>query len=356
MNAKLTTHRGQKWIQLQFEYNAALVNSVKQITGTRWSQTLKSWLVPPTDENKKRLQQIFKKLPPELPQAPEPVTPLNRQADIIAFKKHLQANRYSASTVKSYSEALLIFLLHFGSKPAAEITNQDALQFFYEYAHRKNVSVSWQRLIVNAIKLYFVTIQNRKLNLEKLVRPRKDRKLPNVLSKKEVQQILTVLENPKHRAMLSLIYCCGLRRSELLALKPAHVNSQRKVLQIKMAKGRKDRLAPLPQKMIEQLREYYKVYKPKTWLFEGQQTGERYSERSLNLVFKAALEKADIKKPATLHWLRHSYATHLLESGTDLRYIQELLGHNSSRTTEIYTHVSTKKLSEIRSPLEDLDL
>jgi integrase/recombinase XerD len=178
--------------------------------------------------------------------------------------------------------------------------------------------------------------------------------LPNVLSKEEVKKILDAPANIKHRAMLSLIYACGLRRGELLNLKPADVDSKRKLLIIRQAKGRKDRVAPLSEKIIGLLREYYKTYRPQQWLFEGQDQGEQYSEQSLQSVLKHAVKKVGIKKPVTLHWLRHSYATHLLEKGVDLRYIQELLGHKSSKTTEIYTHVSEKKLINIISPFEDL--
>ena len=154
--------------------------------------------------------------------------------------------------------------------------------------------------------------------------------------------------------MLSLIYACGLRRSELLNLRPYDVDSKRKLLIIRQSKGKKDRIAPISDKLINLLRTYYKEYQPGTWLFEGQFKGNKYSEQSLQSVLKQALEKASIKKPATLHWLRHSFATHLLENGTDLRYIQELLGHNSSKTTEIYTYVSTKNLQNIKSPFDDL--
>jgi integrase/recombinase XerD len=154
--------------------------------------------------------------------------------------------------------------------------------------------------------------------------------------------------------MLSLIYACGLRRSELLNLKISDVDSKRRVLLIRNSKGYKDRQVPISDKTIGMLREYYKSYKPRIWLFEGQTVGKKYSERSLEQVLKHALEKANISKPVTLHWLRHSYATHLLEAGTDLRYIQELLGHKNSKTTEIYTHVSQKSLQKIKSPFDDL--
>jgi integrase/recombinase XerD len=155
--------------------------------------------------------------------------------------------------------------------------------------------------------------------------------------------------------MLSLIYACGLRRSELLNLRPVDVDSSRGLLIIRLSKGKKDRIVPISEKIIFMLREYYIANRPKVWLFEGQEPGTPYSEQSLQAVLKSALRKARIKKPVTLHWLRHSYATHLLENGTDLRYIQELLGHSSSRTTEIYTHVSTKNIQNIKSPFDDLE-
>jgi len=154
--------------------------------------------------------------------------------------------------------------------------------------------------------------------------------------------------------MLSLIYSCGLRCGELLALKPAHIDSKRNIVMLQNAKGKKDRIAPLSPKILNLLRDYYVLYKPKTYLFEGNKAGIAYDARSLQQVLKQALQKVNITKPVTLHWLRHSYATHLLESGTDLRYIQELLGHNSSKTTEIYTHVSTKNIQQIKSPFDDL--
>jgi integrase/recombinase XerD len=175
-----------------------------------------------------------------------------------------------------------------------------------------------------------------------------------VLSKEEVASILNASINQKHRTMLSLIYACGLRRSEVLNLKPKDVDSKRGMLTIRNAKGRKDRLVPISGKVIEMLRSYYKAYRPKVWLFEGQFEGTPYSEQSIQSVLKQAVRAAGIKRPVTLHWLRHSYATHLLESGTDLRYIQELLGHKSSKTTEIYTHVSMKSLQKIKSPFDDL--
>ena len=192
------------------------------------------------------------------------------------------------------------------------------------------------------------------MELNFIRRPLSEKRLPNVLSKEEVKSILQTPTNPKHQAMLSLIYACGLRRSELLNLTLKDILSDRGLLFIQQSKGKKDRVVPISNKLIELLRDYYKAFKPKTWLFKGQQSGVKYSESSIQLVLNQAVTKAKIKKPVSLHWLRHSYATHLLESGTYLRFIQELLGHSSSRTTEIYTHVSTRNLQHIRSPFDDL--
>ena len=171
---------------------------------------------------------------------------------------------------------------------------------------------------------------------------------------KEVKRLLDVCRNIKHRSMLSLIYACGLRRNELLNLCLQDLDSKRGILIIRPAKGKKDRIVPLPEKIVVLLREYYKKEMPQKWLFEGQKKGTQYDERSIEEVMKKAVRRSGIKKNVTLHWLRHSYATHLLEAGVDLRYIQELLGHKSSRTTEIYTHVSTKSLQSIRSPFDTL--
>ncbi|PKP39004.1 MAG: integrase, partial [Bacteroidetes bacterium HGW-Bacteroidetes-15] len=223
-----------------------------------------------------------------------------------------------------------------------------------EYILKNNLSASFQNQIVNSLKLYFRTLQNTEIEVDKIHRPRREHKLPNVLSKEEVKALLESLKNNKHKTMLSVIYACGLRRSELLNLKPSDVDSKRKLLIVKQSKGKKDRVVPISDKLIELLRNYFLAFKPKVWLFEGQQESVKYSERSLEEVLKKGVTLANIRKPVTLHWLRHSYATHLLENGTDLRFIQELLGHNSSKTTEIYTHVSTKSLQNIKSPFDDL--
>ena len=266
----------------------------------------------------------------------------------------LKARRYSANTIKVYSEATRIFLIFLADKQEHEITNEDLDRFNKDYILARNLSSSFQNQFVNAVKLYFRIVQNRQLKPEMIIRPKREKLLPNVLSKEEVKNILHSTRNLKHKMMLSLIYSCGLRCSECLALRPMHIDSKRMLVIIKQSKGRKDRIVPLSEKILVQLREYFKSYRPQQYLFEGQVKGEMYDARSLQSVLKQNVARAGIRKPVTLHWLRHSYATHLLENGTDLRYIQELLGHASSRTTEIYTHVSTHNLQRIRSPFDSL--
>lgn len=344
-SAKTIIYKGEKRIAVYFDKDPKLIARMKTFEGYRWSQTNKFWHLPDTDENRIcfELASTSSLLPSE-----------EGTIQIIKFKQWLRSKRYSESTIATYSEALKSFFVFYNNKPVAEITNEDVIVYNNEYILKKGLSSSYQNQIVNAIKLYFKTIKNTKIEVDKIHRPKREKVLPNVLSKEEVKLILSVLTNKKHKTMLSLIYACGLRRSELLELTFDSIQSDRKLLIIKQSKGKKDRIVPLSDKIIEMLREYYKEYLPKKWLFEGQQKETKYSDRSLEEVLKKSIRLAKINKPVTLHWLRHSYATHLLESGTDLRYIQELLGHNSSKTTEIYTHVSTKSLQNIKSPFDDL--
>jgi len=343
--SKIIIYKKESRISVEFEKNLELNERIKKIEGCKWSQSLKCWHIPDTPENRIRF-----KIESGLQQS------LNIEKDvkIEEFRRWLKSKRYSDNTIKTYCEALKTFLYYFSEKTIEKIVNQDIIDFNNDYIIYKKLSSSYQNQVVNALKLFFSKIEKQIINPELIMRPRGEKKLPNVLSKEEVKGILESMQNTKHKAMLSLIYACGLRRGELLRIKPQDILSDRKLLHIKQSKGKKDRIVPLSDKLLEMLREYYKTYKPKVWLFEGQQAGEPYSEKSLESLIKQAVSKACINKPVTLHWLRHSYATHLLESGTDLRYIQELLGHNSSRTTEIYTHVSNKSIQQIKSPFDDL--
>lgn len=343
--AKIISHRKEKRIAVSFEKNEELIKRIKLVVDSRWSQTLRVWHIPNTLENQIRFKINLEN---------NKTISEESHKELEKFKQWLNSKRYSQNTIKTYTEALKSFLQFFKTKSAYDITNDDVIMYNNEYILKNNLSTSYQNQIVNAIKLYFKTIKNVQIEVDKIHRPKREKMLPNVLSKEEIKSILNAHRNIKHKTMLSLIYSCGLRRSELINLKSANIDSKRNIVFIKQSKGRKDRIVPLSSKILDMLREYYTLYKPKTWLFEGQNIGEQYSDKSLQSVLKQAVTKANIDKPVSLHWLRHSYATHLLESGTDLRYIQELLGHSSSKTTEIYTHVSTKNIQQIKSPFDDL--
>ena len=343
--SKLIKHNGLVRIAIAFEKNAELIARVKLIEGSRWSQSLGVWHIPDNEENRIRFK---------IPLHQQTVPSEEGIAAIEKFKQWLLSKRYSESTITSYTEALKSFLVFYRDKPISEITNEDVIVYNNDYILKNNLSASFQNQIVNAIKLFFQTIRETKMMVDKIHRPKRAKLLPNVLSKEEVKAILNAHSNIKHKMMLSLIYSCGLRCGELLALQPVNIDSIRNIIVLKNAKGKKDRIVPLSPKILEMLREYYSSFRPKKFLFEGTIPGEPYSDKSLQQVLKQALQKTKITKPVTLHWLRHSYARHLLESGTDLRYIQELLGHSSSKTTEIYTHVSTKSIQQIKSPFDDL--
>jgi site-specific recombinase XerD len=190
--------------------------------------------------------------------------------------------------------------------------------------------------------------------MEQFPRLKKEHKLPNVLAKEDVSKILNAVKNEKHKAILYLVYSAGLRVGEVVRLQIDDIDSKRMLIKIRQGKGRKDRYTLLSETALKQLKKYYMLYKPEKWLFPGGKDGSYITERSVEKIFENACNNAKVRAEATVHTLRHSFATHLLEGGTDLRYIQELLGHTSSKTTEIYTHVSEKKLSNIKSPLDNL--
>jgi integrase/recombinase XerD len=202
------------------------------------------------------------------------------------------------------------------------------------------------------VKVEFV--YNRELNAENIERPRKTHSLPKVMDKKDLKRFFESIKNTKHKMAFETIYAYGLRRSELLNLKLQHIDTKREMISIINAKGKKDRSLPISKKWLEKVKAYYYTYKPEIYFIEGQYPGKSITAGSLQKVFERALADSKINKPYTIHCLRHSFATHLLENGTDLRYIQELLGHKSSKTTEIYTHVSKESLKNIKNPFDEL--
>jgi site-specific recombinase XerD len=267
----------------------------------------------------------------------------------------MEVMRYSPSTIEVYRQSFEEFINYYNTKKIDDITEPEIIAYTRYLVQERGISASSQNQAINAIKFYYEKVKGGARKFYQLERPLKEMKLPTVLSVEEVQAMIKSTKNLKHKAMIMLCYSAGLRLSELLNLKPSDVDTDRMQISVKGAKGKKDRYTLLAEKMLPLLRDYYEKHHPEEYLFEGEGGGQ-YSGRSLQTVVKEALQRANVKKYATVHTLRHSFATHLLENGTDLRYIQNLLGHSSSKTTEIYTHVTSKALSGIKSPLDSLDI
>lgn len=270
---------------------------------------------------------------------------------INQFAKLMKIKGYSDSTVASYTSHLKLYAISFGIKNWETHTNKEILNNGFMLISQKQMAYSTQKQLIGALTLFYQEMFNRTVQLQPLKPTRKPNTLPTVLSQQEVKRLFKSTQNLKHKAMLVTVYSLGLRSGELLNLKIRDIDGDRNLVIIKEAKGKKDRIVVLPDKLRILLREYFKVYKPKEYLFEGQKGG-KYTSSSLAKVFKNGIKKAQIKKDASLHALRHSYATHLLEQGTDIRVIQKLLGHKNIKTTQIYTHVAQTELLKVRSPLD----
>lgn len=269
------------------------------------------------------------------------------------FVQLMKIKRYSYKTIKTYKNALICFINFFNNKDITTLSAKEIESFINYKVTQENISISYQKTLVGAIKFLYIQLLRKNLQLNYLYPDRREHKLPNVMSKEEVQRLISSVSNIKHKAILCTIYSCGLRLSECLNLKLKDIQSDKMVIKIEQSKGKKDRYVPLSNSLLHLLREYYKIYQPKLFLFEGEK-GNQYSARSVQNIFRNGLEKAGINKKYSVHTLRHSYATHLLESGTDIRIIQELLGHQNIKTTQIYTHISSTNLQKIKNPLDDL--
>ena len=270
------------------------------------------------------------------------------------LQNRLKLQRYANNTIKSYCSYTQVFLEQMEKYNSLdEIPISEIELFINRKVIQENISASYQRSLVGAIKKVFELVENQKIELNYLYPKRKVNKLPTFFSQEEVRNLLNATENLKHKAILTTIYSCGLRLSELINLKITDIKSESDLLLIRQSKGNKDRIVALPDKLLELLREYYKVYQPKDFLFEGLK-GMQYSDRSVQLILKNALNKSGVISKGSVHTLRHSYATHLIKSGIDVRVVQELLDHNDIRTTMIYTHITDVDKKNTPSPLDFL--
>lgn len=281
--------------------------------------------------------------------------PLN-EANLMAIKKFrdmMVLRGYSVNTIRNYCNEFHQLLRLLGDRFVNDLKKEQLLSYLLWLLEKRGCSETKVHTTVNAIKFYFEKVEGREKEFYDLPRPKKPWKLPAVLAEEEVLSIIKSIENIKHRTMIMAGYAGGLRVSEIVGLKLTDIDSKRMMIHIHGAKGKKDRMVPLSVRFLETMRSYYIQYKPAVYLFEGKK-GVAYNARSVQEVLQKAKERVNVTKTGSVHMLRHSYATHLMEAGTDIRIIQELLGHNSIKTTMRYTHVSKKELGRIVSPLDKL--
>ena len=362
-----------KFIGLKYYPNPAIYAVVNSIPQASWSDTYSMNYVPNTKENISRIFQLFKGIawvnsgnffnnkPSHKENAPINIDSYrNRElaADYRAcpevFLQKLEIKKYAFNTAKTYINFFENFINHYSEKSLESIDEND-IRNYLQVLVQKNHSHSYLNQAVNSIKFYYEVVMGMSNRFYSIERPRPEHKLPKVISKEEVAEMIRKTGNIKHRCIISLLYSAGLRRGELLNLKLDDIDGKRMLITVRAPKGNKDRVTILSPFVLTELRNYFKEYRPKEFLFEGQ-SKKQYSAESVGNIIKASAKKAKIQKRVTPHMLRHSFATHLLEDGADLRYIQSLLGHSSSKTTEIYTQVTLKHIKNIQSPFDSLNL
>lgn len=367
--------QGQPRIAIKFPKEDRLIRLIRLIEGRQWSYEGMCWHLPKTTEAWKCFKEVFsgetwqilEQAPVKLPEdrvqpqqnkhmkTPAAPAPPPKYTDALTrLEEQLRLQRYSFQTVKGYVACFRHFLYYYDDKDPETLTDEDIRAFMLHLIKKKHISGSYQNGYINAIKFYYEHVLGRPRKVYDL-RPRRSKQLPQVLSEEEVIRLFNAVGNIKHKCILMMIYSAGLRLSELTNLRKADLHLDRRTVFIKAGKGKKDRYSILSDTMLAFLTKYRDIYQPKYWLFEGQ-TGGAYSARSVQAILRDAVDASGINPYATVHTLRHSFATHLLERGTDLRQIQELLGHSSIKTTEVYTHVTDVIKNKLQSPLDRLKL
>jgi site-specific recombinase XerD len=352
-------------LYLYFSFNQGLHMKLKQMPYCKWNARRYCWGLPYSDKFVNELKTLAEQFSlrfvyreekkPKLKPRISKYDVENYRDCPQSFINKLNELRYSQNTVDVYTDMFEEFINYYNEVELDDITEEMIVDFLRYLVKERHVSTSYQNQSINAIKFYYEKVMRGQRKVYLIERPREEKYLPEVLSQEEVKLILNNTENLKHKAVLMTIYSAGLRISEAINLKLKDIDSGRMQIRVEQAKGKKDRYTLLSEKTLQTLRKYVVEYKPGEWLFEGM-NGERYSQKAIQVMLKKAVEKSKITKRVTVHTLRHSFATHLLESGTDLRYIQSLLGHENTKTTEIYTHITTKGFDQIKSPLDNLDL
>lgn len=376
-------HRGAEQIGIFFEKNAPINQEVKRIEGVKWSQTHKCWYLALSKENYQRLYSVLKpfasfntdelklylqkKKIVQVEKNSGGIPVLSKKAvsnyslsnenlkELDIYVKTLQLKAYSSNTIRLYRNELLALIRLLGERSVKDLKSEHIKSYLLWLLQVKKLSETKVHSSVNALKFYFEQVLRRPKFFFEIPRPKKAWQLPKVHATEQIRKMIRCTSNEKHKTMLMLAYASGLRLQEIINLKIKDINSARMVIEVRRGKGKKDRQVVLSEKLLVQLRNYFKEYRPKAWLFEGL-PGEQYGYRTLQEVFSAAKKRVGIQTKGGIHTMRHSFATHLLENGTDIRLIQELLGHNSIKTTVRYTHVSTAQMQKIKSPLDEIDL
>jgi integrase/recombinase XerD len=363
-------HRGLKRIAIHFEYNKEWNERIGKVPGAKWSKTLQCWHIPDTLENRRKcgFTQIGKAVIKQVevkaglqPYMQTSKTALgfisaNNKDQLQQFLQQLQLKAYSPSTIRTYRNEFSAFLQTLGKHAAEKLTVQ-RIKDYLQYCHTQlKLSENSIHSRMNALKFYYEQVLGREKFFWEIPRPKKPMILPKVLGEGELRKLFNAIRYKKHKAILFTAYSAGLRVSEVVNLQLKHIDRSRMQLLIEKSKGKKDRYVGLSPLLLDILENYYKEINPKPvkYLFEGQYRGTPYNARSAQKVFQMAKEKAAIKKEIGFHSLRHSFATHLLEKGIDIKYIKDLLGHFDIHTTERYLHVKKDKLINIISPFDDL--
>ena len=348
----LGEYENKSVIFAHFPYNEQYKNELKAKFATaKWSVSQKSWYLPDNNSIRNELGLPLKTEQGKAVLAQ--IRPVNTPA-LQRMHELLLLKAYSSNTIKTYCNEFAQLLYVLKDTHVDTLTPERLRSYFLYCVQTLKLSENVIHSRLNAIKFYFEQVLHReKVFFDEIPRPKKKSQLPKVIGKSDIVKIFAQVENSKHLLMLKLCYGMGLRVSEIVNLKVTDIDSSRMVVHIENAKGKKDRLVNLPETILDDLRNYYRSYRPAIYLFEGQYGGQ-YSIRSVQAVFKNAMKRAKINKVVGVHGLRHSYATHLLESGTDMYFIQKLLGHSDLKTTEIYAKVSKRQLGNIKSPLDDL--
>ena len=349
-------HRGEKRLKLKFRYDRELIRRIRVIPGCRWSASMSCWHVPDTSTSKSMLNNFSIINEVEVHTTvnnPERIADINNY--LRQFINYLEYRRYSKRTIAVYHSSMKLFFDFYPDKHPESICQDDIICFNTDYILRQGYSESYQNQIISSIKLFIRCTRNTRIDIKQIERPKRPKFIPVVLSVQETERLLSSIRNLKHKAILSTIYSAGLRIGELINIRLRDIDTDRGVIHIRSAKGNKDRMVNLSPKLMLMLEAYARKYKPKEYLFNGPYGG-LYSESSIRNILKRARKESGIKKEIRVHTLRHSFATHMLEKGVDLRYIQEILGHKDLKTTMIYTHVSRRRLSYIASPFDDLNI